>query len=73
MNDNLEQLTDSELSEVFAVEVVGLEYCKKFMTWFDNKNKVQCQPIFATDANAVLPFLLGPATTSVQVWRRVTD
>ena len=61
-NDKLEQLTDAELSEVFAVEVGGWTKEPRGRPWnevmclIDEKGKIN-NPQYATDANAVLPWL----------------
>ena len=56
MTDELDKLADAELSEVFAVEVAGVEHIGNL--W---RNTGECWmigvPPFATDANAVLPWL----------------
>lgn len=65
MSDDLDSLSDQELSERFATEVAGW----KLLHWEDRKGnpcrgwmdaaKVQCRPLteYATDANAVMPWL----------------
>lgn len=61
--DNLDTLTDSELNELFAVEVAGL---KKHGEGVDGRGWYHSPPpmraispvgAFTTDANAVLPWL----------------
>ncbi len=78
MNDELETLTDAELSELFALEVAGMTKRTEGLFWSADdkrayiltgsalhdvrkKMRLPCTPdlmlSFATDANAVLPFL----------------
>jgi hypothetical protein len=52
MNDELDTMPDAQLSEVFAVEVAGME---KRHVEADLWHGMETQ--FATDANAVLPWL----------------
>jgi hypothetical protein len=52
MSDTLDQLTDAELSEVFAVEVAGIPRLGFVIT-----DSPAPRPLFATSADAVLPFL----------------
>lgn len=70
MNDDLDTLDDAKLSEVFAVEVAGWKP-EHFDFEYDGSVKACCiyhqedgstigsdrAPNFATDANAVLPYL----------------
>ena len=63
MSDELESLTDGQLSEVFAVEFAGftrIETTQCGVVWKDAEGAVaQLRHIhrFATSADAVLPFL----------------
>ena len=70
MTDELDTLTDDKLSKVFAVEVAGWTYHKPKpqdlknpkptpYVWKCAKGEWQCNPTFATDANAVMPYLEG--------------
>jgi len=57
MTDELETKTEAELSAVFAIEICGFH--KEADTyWVDGNEDLVCDiPDFATDANAVLPWL----------------
>ena len=59
MSDELDKLTDAELSELFAVEVAGWKVEREQFIdyWFDADGDDCNNPTFATDANAVLPWL----------------
>ena len=67
MTDELDTLTDTQLSEAFAVEVAGWtknvhEGCDVipygYVDWEDAEGKTHDKyPTFATDANAVLPWM----------------
>lgn len=71
MNDELDNLTDSALSEVFALEIAGWinQGLAKNMPAFLHKWKTnngnqfwdtRLEPLpFATSADAVLPFMMG--------------
>jgi len=55
MNDELDNLSDTALSEVFAVEVAGYE--KLANEWFAGDVSLSGNPSFATSPAAVLPYL----------------
>ena len=66
MSDNLESLSDAQLSEIVAVEVAGWtkgDVRYGFMPWIEpGKNAYQSGgrmscPSYATDVNAVLPLM----------------
>ena len=68
--DNLDALTDAQLSEVFAVEVAGWLRATPQqaaiygrlagkVNWIDSAGKPHTYPIFATSADAVIPLLPG--------------
>lgn len=57
MSDELDTLEDAKLSEVFAVEVAYGPRCSKCGHFHDELNNVISEVGFATDANAVLPWL----------------
>ena len=71
MTDELDSMTDAKLSETFAVAVVRWKYKYAFSDdtinlrheWLDEKNCVRYDVTsYATDANAVLPWLYKYAT-----------
>lgn len=57
---NLNQLTDAELSAVFAVEVAGwkpLTEARPCYRWMVDDATLNDEPVFATSMDAVLPHL----------------
>ena len=78
MTDELDTMTDPELSEAFATEMAG---CKKegpiliaakrgaiFANWKNANGDWVCEPSFATDANAVFPWLEKHQTANAFVF-----
>jgi len=59
MTDDLDTKTDAQLSEIFAVEVAGWKraFIKKRNGWVSEKGFAPLPPLFAEDANDVLPWL----------------
>ena len=62
MNDNLDQLTDTQLSEAVALEVAGwTSYPDRGYTaataWLTREGWWRREPVFATSANPVLTLL----------------
>lgn len=56
--DDLDQLSDEKLSECFVVEVAGWIHGQFVNDWWrPGSDMVEPVPSFATDANAVLPWL----------------
>lgn len=67
MNDELEKLSDDQLSEVFAMEVEGMRpYKDGFWHSAPPLRSIVQLPSFATSADAVLPFLNGKPYGVVQ-------
>ena len=64
MKDELDSLSDLDLSRVFAVECAGWsveshknEYDEPFVLWRNPEGRMDFQPKFAEDANLALSFL----------------
>ena len=69
MNDKLYKMTDKQLSEIFAVEVAGWKKIPLILIPSRGRGHIQCEwenehgnwahdPIFATDANATLKWMV---------------
>lgn len=56
--DDIDHLSDEKLSETFAVEVAGWVHGQFVNDWWrPGSDMVEPVPSFATDANAVMPYL----------------
>lgn len=69
MNDNLDQKTDEELDQIFALEVA--RWRRNLSWWVDRDGKTRDDSHFCASANKVLPWLEKWRYSEID-WNRIT-